>query len=46
MNYVMGYIFLMFKNEEITLKIFIKLLNKFYENMFNENLDKLKLLYY
>lgn len=46
MNYIMGYLFINVRNEELTLKIFISLINQHFHNIFTKDLRKLKLLFY
>ena len=46
MNYIMGFIYNRFKDEEKTFKIFNIILDEYFKNMFCKEFAKLKLLFY
>ena len=46
MNYLIGFIYLQCKDEELTLNIFKRMVEMYFENMFTSNLGRLKLLFF
>ena len=46
MNYIMGFLFLFFNNEEDTFKFYVNLVEKRLYSIFSLNYEKLKLHFY
>ena len=46
MNYIMGFLYLSYRNEEISFKVFCKLIINYFDNMFSKDMLGLKKLFY
>ena len=46
MNYIIGFLYINFQNDNATLAFFVTLLDNYFKGMFSKDLEKLKVMFY
>jgi len=46
MNYIMGFLFCLYREEDITFRFFVKLVDKYMKSFFEDDLESLRAVFY